>query len=97
MARQVLSGHQQYERMQVDIIAPSNMFSEAELLVMEQDGELFRFLESFASFGFIDCQYAREKYLKIMFNKRARVNTSSALWVKTGEGFFSRLELVDDR
>jgi|GEM_PF-1877998 len=83
--------------MKIDLLAPSSMFSVAELSAMALDYEVFRFHDIYAAFWFVETPSIRAKYLLLTTKKRARQKTSTAEWVERGGALPMRLDLVDAR
>lgn len=83
--------------MKIEILFASQMFSVAELSAMALDLEIVRYYEAYSPFGFVETRETRAKYLALTKKKRARANSSTAVWVACGGVMPEQLDLVEDR
>jgi hypothetical protein len=83
--------------MKIDLLAPSAMFSVAELSAMALDFEVFKYHQLYAAFWFVETPAIRAKYLLLTTKKRARTKTPTEKWVQLGGSMPNRLDLVDAR
>jgi hypothetical protein len=83
--------------MKIDLLAPSAMFSVAELSAMALDFEVFRYHDVYAAFWFVESRAIRAKYLLLTTKKKARTKTATQKWVLEGGLLPVKLELVDAR